>query len=166
MPGQALWEVQSCKTLSGQYCYGSNRWCCWTFFPNTKMTLNVTNVQPNVTFLDGVISEELWAELSFLPNPPLQALEPIPQLNSMTKVQALSQEHHPMEQQHKSVWKLLCQDLGDPLFVTYWVGWRHHLRHLPVLINQKVSQQVSGWCQAGLWLAGPRYHAQTGAGRQ
>lgn len=34
MPEEAPWEVQSYKTQSGQYCYGSNSY--WTFFPITK----------------------------------------------------------------------------------------------------------------------------------
>lgn len=60
MPEEAPWEVQSCKTLSGQYWYDSNRWCYWTFFPITKHPKMILR-QLNVVLLDGVISEELWA---------------------------------------------------------------------------------------------------------
>lgn len=81
--GSCTWEVQSCKTQSGQYCYG---WCYWTFFPIAKHPKMTTKCH---TFGWG----DFWgavgrqSSLSFT----VPHFRPLSPFHSSTEVQATAQ---------------------------------------------------------------------------
>lgn len=75
MQEEAPWEVQNCETQSGQYCYGSNKWCYWTFFPIAKlpkMTLRPTKC----AFGWGDFWVAVGRQSSFFPIPHFRPLSP------------------------------------------------------------------------------------------
>lgn len=157
--------LQSCKTQSGQYCHGSNRWCYWTFFPTvSQQTLR----QLNVALLDGEISEQLCAGRALFSS---QFPTSGPRAHSTAQQNDRGASSVPGTSSQRATAQISVEPpLPGP--------WGSPLCNILSRVRAPTQAPASTdkpvecfpadfWvCQVGLWLAGPRHHAQVGAGRQ